>query len=98
MTCVSIGPVDTKRPGAVTWVTLTFVHILGAVKTRESIWTDAGELLGPGDAGAFGAGCRGAGVQEVLTVLAGEPNWSFRAHAGVVVRSADTCGTVQTWR
>lgn len=98
VTRVSIGPVDAKWPDTFTRVTLAFIHILSAVKTRQTIWTVAGKLISPWNAGAVGAWCSDAGIQQLFTVLAHEPNWSFRAQARVVIQIVKTRGAVETRR
>lgn len=98
VTGVSIGPVETTRADAVTRRPLTLVHVFGAVKTSETLWTVAGEALGPGDAGAVGAGGSDAGVQQLLAVPAHKPHWSFRAQAHVIVQVVETRGAVPARR
>lgn len=75
-------------------VTLTFIHILGAVQPCVAIWALAGELMSTKIAGAVGTRCCDAGIVQLIAVFTHEPHGSFGAQAHIITHVFKTGGTV----
>lgn len=75
-------------------IALTLVHLLCAVITCQSIWTDAAVFCGARGAAAFLTGGKRAGIVEFITVFAHVSHPLCGTDAGVVVHCVHTDGSI----
>lgn len=95
---VPVGLVHAQGAGPGARVALALVHLLGAVLARESVGADAAVPRGAGRAGAILAGREGAGVVQLVAVLAHVSDPVLGTDAGVVVHGVHAGGSVVAGR
>lgn len=95
---VPIELVHAQRAGCEAGVAGTLIHFLGAVVPREPVQAAAGVLCGSRGAGAVLTQGEGAGVVELVAVLAHVPDALRGTDAGVVVHSVHAGGPVLAGR
>lgn len=93
---VSVQLVYAQRARLCARVALTFIHLLCAVISYESVRADAVVICGAGDAGAVFAWSKWAGIIELITVFAHVSDPVSSTDAGVVIHGVHAGSSVLT--